>query len=116
MRAIHRKHLVNGGVVAMCLAAQLMLAACGISAETSQDAIAASAQATEGAAGADATSLENLVTPGVLTVALFNQSPPSAYVSPDGRLIGWEVDLTKEIARRLGLHDLAPRVVPEASH
>jgi polar amino acid transport system substrate-binding protein len=103
MQAIHRKHLVNGGVVAMCLAAQLMLAACGISAETSQDAIAASAQATEGAAGADATSLENLVTPGVLTVATFNQSPPSAYLSPDGRLIGWEVDLAKEIARRLGL-------------
>ena len=103
MQAIRRKHLVKGGVVAMCLAAQLMLAACGASTESSQDAIAASAQATEGDAGVDATSLENLVTPGVLTVALFNQSPPSAYVSPDGRLIGWEVDLTKEIARRLGI-------------
>ena len=103
MPANRREYLLNGGVVAMCLAAQLILAACGGSVGSSKDAITSSPPATAVAAGAGKTVLENLVTPGVLTVALFNQSPPSAYVSPDGRLIGWEVDLTKEIARRLGL-------------
>ena len=103
MRANRREYLVKGGVVALCLAVQLMLTACGGSVGSSKDAITSSPPATAVAAGAGTTVLENLVTPGVLTVATFNQSPPSAYLSPDGRLIGWEVDLAKEIARRLGV-------------
>ncbi len=103
MPANRKEYLVKGGVVALCLAAQLMLAACGGSVGSSMDAITSSPPTTAVVAGAGTTALENLVTPGVLTVATFNQSPPSAYLSPDGRLIGWEVDLAKEIARRLGL-------------
>ncbi|NQW71346.1 MAG: transporter substrate-binding domain-containing protein [Actinobacteria bacterium] len=97
------EYFVKVCVVALCLTAPLMLAACGGPGGSSKDAIIPSSQATEVVAGAVATSLETLVTPGVLTVAIFNQSPPSAYLSPDGRLIGWEVDLAKEIARRLGI-------------
>ena len=103
MPSNRRQYFVKGGVVALCLAAQLILTACGLSAESSKDAITSSPPATEGVAGASTPSLEDLVTPGVLTVAIFNQSPPSAYLSPDDRLIGWEVDLAKEIASRLGV-------------
>lgn len=103
MPSNRREYLIKGGAVALCLAAQLILTACGLSAESPKDAITSSPPATEGVAGAGTPSLENLVTPGVLTVAVFDQSPPSAYQSPDGRLVGWEVDLAKEIARRLGL-------------
>ena len=44
-----------------------------------------------------------LVNPGVLTVAVFDDSPPSAYYTENGRLVGWEVELAKAIAQRNGL-------------
>ncbi len=44
-----------------------------------------------------------LVNPGVLTVAIFDDSPPSAYYTENGRLIGWEVELANAIAQRAGL-------------
>jgi polar amino acid transport system substrate-binding protein len=44
-----------------------------------------------------------LVNPGVLTVAIFDDSPPSAYYTENGRLVGWEVELANAIAQRNGL-------------
>lgn len=46
---------------------------------------------------------DSLVTPGVLTVAVFDDSPPSAYYTENGRLVGWEVELAKSIAQLNGL-------------
>lgn len=46
---------------------------------------------------------DSLVTPGVLTVAVFDDSPPNASYSTDGRLIGWEVELVNGIAKQNGL-------------
>lgn len=44
-----------------------------------------------------------LVTPGTLTVAVFDASPPSAFYTDDDRLIGWEIELATDLADRLGL-------------
>lgn len=44
-----------------------------------------------------------LVNPGVLTVAIFDDSPPSAFYTENGRLVGWEVELANAIAQRNGL-------------
>jgi len=46
---------------------------------------------------------DGLINPGVLTVAIYDDSPPSAFYSSDNRLIGWEVDLAKEIAQLNGV-------------
>lgn len=46
---------------------------------------------------------DSLVTPGVLTIAVFDDSAPSAFYTEDGRLIGWEVELAKAIAQLNGL-------------
>lgn len=46
---------------------------------------------------------EDLVTPGTLTVAVFDESPPSAFYADDDRLIGWEIELATDLAQRLGL-------------
>ena len=46
---------------------------------------------------------DSLVTPGVLTIAVFDDSAPSAFYAEDGRLVGWEVELAKSIAQLNGL-------------
>ena len=46
---------------------------------------------------------DELVTPGVLTVAIFDTSPPGSFYAEDGRLIGWEVELAGNLADQLGL-------------
>lgn len=50
-----------------------------------------------------ATLTSSLITPGVLTIAIFDDSPPNAFYTENGRLIGWEVELANNIAQQNGL-------------
>jgi polar amino acid transport system substrate-binding protein len=45
----------------------------------------------------------NLIEPGKLTVAVAQTFPPFGYIDDDGNLVGIEIDLDREIAKRLGL-------------
>lgn len=45
----------------------------------------------------------DLVSPGVLTAGTQSEQPPFAYVGPDGKPIGFAIDLANEAARRLHL-------------
>ena len=61
--------------------------------------------AVSGQADAEAPRRVSTLEPGVLRVGTYFVNPPFEYVS-DGRKVGFEVDLIREIARRLHLKPL----------
>ena len=87
-------------LIALGTTAMLGMSACSSDADqaTEETPLQASSES------AIANSLQGqLLTPGTLTVAVFDDSPPSAYYTNDDRLIGWEVELVNDLAKRLGL-------------
>jgi polar amino acid transport system substrate-binding protein len=92
MRAVARRHVA---LLALILAIALVAAACGGGEEEEQPA------GSEAPAG---TALKDLVTDGTLTVGTELPAPPF-WIGDDYDSItgGFEVDLAKELAKRLGL-------------
>ncbi|WLR49670.1 ABC transporter substrate-binding protein [Bacillus tianshenii] len=71
----------------------LVLAACG-SEETS---------APSEAQGEDSTLLDEIKERGKITVAMGGKYPPFNYINEENELVGFDVDIAKEIAKRLGV-------------
>lgn len=88
MRVLHRM-LVAGVASLACLT---LVAACGGSSGDSNDA------PSEGTA-----KIAGLINPGKFVVGTSGSYPPFTFVGDDGKLTGYDVDVSEEIAKRLGL-------------
>jgi polar amino acid transport system substrate-binding protein len=102
MKHLPRKFTSRVAVVALIASLSLCLSACTQVSDTSSSE---SAVGGEPASDADTPSslAESLITPGVLTVSIFDDSPPAAFYTDNERLIGWEVELANNIAQIYGL-------------
>jgi len=87
-------------LIALGATAMLLMSAC--SSEADQVTTETPPQATSALANENSLQAQ-LLTPGTLTVAVFDDSPPGAFYTDDDRLIGWEIELVNDLAKRLGL-------------
>lgn len=87
MRVLQR--MLTAGVASLaCLA---LVAGCGGSDDSSDGA------------SKDAVKIAGLLNPGKLVVGTSGSYPPFTFVGDDGKLTGYDVDVSAEIAKRLGL-------------
>jgi polar amino acid transport system substrate-binding protein len=102
MKRLFHKFNSRVAVVALIASVSLSVSACT---QVSDNASSESTVGVDQSAERETPSSfsDALVNPGVLTVAIFDDSPPSAFYSSDNRLIGWEVDLVTNIAQRKGV-------------
>ena len=86
----------------MASAMVLSLAACG-GAKTETTAAETSAESKEETTAADTSAAEETKTAGGTLIVGFDQDfPPMGFVGDDGEYTGFDLDLAKEIAKRLG--------------
>ena len=57
----------------------------------------------QNAASARDTSLDDLVSRGVFVLGLDDSFPPLGFRNADGEIVGYDIDLAKEVAKRLGV-------------
>ena len=87
----------------MASAMVLSLAACG-GAKTETTAAETSAESKEETTAADTSAAEETKTAGGTLIVGFDQDfPPMGFVGDDGEYTGFDLDLAKEVAKRLGL-------------
>ena len=87
----------------MASAMVLSLAACG-GAKTETTAAETSAESKEETTAADTSAAEETKTAGGTLIVGFDQDfPPMGFVGDDGEDTGFDLDLAKEVAKRLGL-------------
>ena len=55
------------------------------------------------AASARDTSLDDLISRGVFVLGLDDSFPPLGFCVSDGEIVGYDIDLAKEVAKRLGV-------------
>jgi polar amino acid transport system substrate-binding protein len=102
MKRLPHKFNARVAVIALIASLSLSVSACTqVSENTSSESTVGVDQSAERETPSSFS--DALVNPGVLTVAIFDDSPPGAFYSSDNRLIGWEVDLVKNIAQRKGV-------------
>jgi polar amino acid transport system substrate-binding protein len=104
LRTLRRStsHVSTSHVAVVMLIAGLTLSVSACT-QNSDESLPESVDDASTSVGTPATLTDSLITPGVLTVAVFDDSPPSAFYAKDGRLIGWEVELANGIAQQNGL-------------
>jgi len=91
---------VRKGMVVLCAVSMAyMMMGCGSKGEASNTQEAAAEQNVS----EESTSIEGLVTPGTLTVVIDPTSVPTAYLDENENLIGFDIEIAKEIANYLGL-------------
>ncbi len=81
--------------LAGALGTALVLAACSSPVTSGDEGDAGSTAETEAA--------YDLVTPGTLTVAAISDGSPNSYIDADGEFTGFDVELLREVADRMGL-------------
>ena len=95
MASISRRNFLAGSASAVALAG---LAACG-----GQGASESSSSASGASSSASSSADYTLVTPGKLTVVSELGFSPFEYIDDDGNTVGFDVDVSKALAEKLGL-------------
>ena len=57
------------------------------------------------------TSLDDLVSRGIFVLGLDDSFPPLGFRNADGEIVGYDIDLAKEVAKRLGVEFQAQPIV-----